>query len=1175
MRHSVLRGLAALILSSAVISGCTEAPEASVGAGLLPAIVAIQPTFPAALLRSSAATDALAQAFDRVDRFRMIVRRLSGEIVVDIIITVTPGQESHSLSAEVPMQQASEQFIIDLIAMVGSTELFRSEGIAVQAVAGGVTETAGAGDAELQYVGPGATASVVTVSPITIVIGPGASTRLTATVFDDTGNSLPGVPLGWESDAPSVASVTDGTVTAVGNGRARIVATTPTGLQAGADLYVVDGEIAFTRDGTIFRGSVSSSAATPVASGTQPTFSPDGSELFYSAGGRVIRVGGSTLAGGLWPAVSPDGTKIAFERAGKIQIANIDGTRLSQGPAGFGPQWASSGDAFLVDSGGVERVDADGSNRSSVVSGPTGRPAVGGGLLAYIANGTLFVASEDGSGAVEIMGDVSGRPALSPDGTWVIGTTDAGLMIAPANGSGPALPLLHGEASHPAWKGVGNLMAPPQVAITGLNPTNPGIGTEVEIQGSGFDVIIPGNNSVSFTTATAGSSSADGPAQAVVETPITSVSRTGIRTMVPEGIIPGPITVRNFSSSASFEFDPPLGTINVSVMTTSGHPVEGAAVTLTDSNGGARTLSSDAAGLASFSQLPPSEYTTAVVAPEGFSLASVPGAETISFGQTLTLEALLRAEVLRIEIDPATPALEVGTVTEVTVKAFDGLGNRVTDPSSIRWQALAPERALFVGGGLTGRLLGVLPSPAPGANDVSFKVTVEGVSTEFSATVSTFIGGFARDGAGAPFPDVPVTLRSGAGATLGSQNTGPDGGYHFGGLFPGSYKVSITPPPGFIAAPPAFDWTLDEMTTAGIGDFVLALPQAFTLIPETVERLPGGTQQFTPDGAPGPFDWSVNGIVGGSSTFGTIDASGFYTAPAAVPTPATFPVCAAVKGNPRVFACADVTINPVPTAGEDVVVFNDVNVFGSPMRSGGDANNMLMARNLVNFTSSGARTNGTRVWMDYGRSARDGGTSRTSSFRNIMSGEGFTVDVVHTADGTSTNADFTNLPSDLKVIFLWTPQVFYTVAEINSLKAFAVEGGRIVYVGEWDGFLTQNGIDVENKFLTDMGAEMRNIGQAVDCGFNTLAGNIVQHQVTAGMTGITLACASVIVPGPNDFALFYDRSGTKVLAGVAKIDPTPISAPAPASIILNRPGVPVDAEFKFDAAGRPIGGGGN
>jgi hypothetical protein len=74
-----------------------------------------------------------------------------------------------------------------------------------------------------------------------------------------------------------------------------------------------------------------------------------------------------------------------------------------------------------------------------------------------------------------------------------------------------------------------------------------------------------------------------------------------------------------------------------------------------------------------------------------------------------------------------------------------------------------------------------------------------------------------------------------------------------------------------------------------------------------------------------------------------------------------------------------------------------------------------------------------------------------------------------------------------------------------------------------------------------MGAVLRNVGNAVDCGYTALPGSsIVDNQVTAGLTGLTIACASVIEPGPDDTVLFYNTAGTLVLAGLAKIELAPL-----------------------------------
>jgi YVTN family beta-propeller protein len=313
------------------------------------------------------------------------------------------------------------------------------------------------------------------------------------------------------------------------------------------------------------------------------------------------------------------------------------------------------------------------------------------------------------------------------------------------------------------------------------------------------------------------------------------------------------------------------------------------------------------------------------------------------------------------------------------------------------------------------------------------------------------------------------------------------------------------------------------------------------LSPIVVERIPGGTQLFVLINPPeGTFIWSVNSLDGGSSTFGTISSGGLYTAPATVPSPATFPVCARLSTNATVNACATVTINPTPTAGNDMVVFNDQN----PFDSGGmaDANNRLMARNLVNFSGVGPRTSGSVVQWDCGRNSQ---TSSMCTSSTVMKSEieslGLTVTQVNSSSGS-----LTSIPANVKALFLWLPTVAFKPVEINTLKNFAENGGRIVFIGEYDGYYGTTGLSVENDLLLKMGAVMQNVGNALDCGYNVLPGaRLRTHQVTTGMTQVTVACASVITLGPNDFPLFYDSTNSNVLAGVAKIDVAPLPTVIP------------------------------
>jgi hypothetical protein len=328
-------------------------------------------------------------------------------------------------------------------------------------------------------------------------------------------------------------------------------------------------------------------------------------------------------------------------------------------------------------------------------------------------------------------------------------------------------------------------------------------------------------------------------------------------------------------------------------------------------------------------------------------------------------------------------------------------------------------------------------------------------------------------------------------------------------------------------------------TTASTSLTILA-PTGLTILPDSVEKLPGGTEQFRVVGVTGPFTWSVNGIDGGNSTFGTVDPNGFYQAPAAVPTPSTFPVCARVTATPASSGCAVVVINPVPSPGADVIVVNDLNVLDVGLMAA-DPNNRLFAANLVNYPATGPRANGTGVIYDRGRNSPclqfgDCGDPALVTLDSVLTANGFTITRVDTM------ATWNNIPSTVKVIILWNPGVAYGRDDINGFKAFAAQGGRIVFIGEHIDFYGQAGLDTENQFLADMGAQFTNVGAVLACPETIVPPNIAQHQTTTGMTSVTIACASQAIPGPNDFPLFIEATGSAI-AGVAKISTVPLPAP--------------------------------
>jgi len=86
---------------------------------------------------------------------------------------------------------------------------------------------------------------------------------------------------------------------------------------------------------------------------------------------------------------------------------------------------------------------------------------------------------------------------------------------------------------------------------------------------------------------------------------------------------------------------------------------------------------------------------------------------------------------------------------------------------------------------------------------------------------------------------------------------------------------------------------------------------AVSLTPTSASVQTGATQQFTATvtgSSNTAVNWQVNGVAGGNSTVGTISASGLYTGPATVPSPAAVTVKAISQADTTKSASATVTV---------------------------------------------------------------------------------------------------------------------------------------------------------------------------------------------------------------------------------------------------------------------------
>ncbi len=313
---------------------------------------------------------------------------------------------------------------------------------------------------------------------------------------------------------------------------------------------------------------------------------------------------------------------------------------------------------------------------------------------------------------------------------------------------------------------------------------------------------------------------------------------------------------------------------------------------------------------------------------------------------------------------------------------------------------------------------------------------------------------------------------------------------------------------------------------------------------------------ITPAGVPTALSYSVNG----GSTVALTPANPFSFSVSStdlVQGSNTISVHATVGTS----ACEDsveVAFDPEtpPPAGTDLVVFNDINVFDSTGMQ--NANNVTMVQNLVGYPATGGpRDTADHVAMDFSKNSKCRGTgecsdSRLDTMYTTITNAGYAVD---------TSIDLLAIPSNVRVIFLWNPRVAYSTAEINALKTFAAEGGRIVFIGEHSGYYGTWIGSVENPFLAAMGAVMTNLGFAIDCGYvDQPSSSMRPHQITNGMNGVRMACSSTLQLGPNDFPLYTDRSQQHILSAVAKIDVTitPTSATAATANDLHSQGVTVE-----------------
>jgi Tol biopolymer transport system component len=234
-------------------------------------------------------------------------------------------------------------------------------------------------------------------------------------------------------------------------------------------LVGVSGGIIFERGGDIYTMPTPDPGENPqllASNGSQPVWSPDGSEIAFTRGGDlwVMNAGGTnqrqltnTAAQERTPAYGPDG-RIAFVRdngtGSAIWVMNGDGTGQTQLTAtavgGEHPAWSPDGQLIAFDSGllgsgqsGIYTMAPDGSNQTRVPNTVDGdlAPAwspTGDRLAFYNSELDLFVMGAGGSNRTQVTsttGVGEFNPSWSGDGTRLV--FFSGPLSAPLTLSGP------------------------------------------------------------------------------------------------------------------------------------------------------------------------------------------------------------------------------------------------------------------------------------------------------------------------------------------------------------------------------------------------------------------------------------------------------------------------------------------------------------------------------------------------------------------------------------------------------------------------------------------------------------------------------------------------------------------------------------------------------------------
>ncbi|HEX6501936.1 MAG TPA: hypothetical protein VF011_01725 [Terriglobales bacterium] len=266
-----------------------------------------------------------------------------------------------------------------------------------------------------------------------------------------------------------------------------------------------------------------------------------------------------------------------------------------------------------------------------------------------------------------------------------------------------------------------------------------------------------------------------------------------------------------------------------------------------------------------------------------------------------------------VSISPAAASVAISQNKQFQASVFGSTDTRVT------WQVNSTPGGNPTIGTIDGNGMYIAPAAVPNPAVVSVvavsvadstknasaavNVTSSASVTISPSTASVPLGGtqqFTAAVAGVSNHTVrwAVNGKSGGDAVVGTIDAN--------GLYTAPASIP-NPPTVTVTAISQADWRQTASAKVSIASVAIAIT------PTSASVFTNGNQQFTArvSGTTNPqVSWNVNGTPGGNAITGTVDGTGLYTAPAAVPNPATVSVGAVAQADPSKSASATVTVLP-------------------------------------------------------------------------------------------------------------------------------------------------------------------------------------------------------------------------------------------------------------------------